>query len=426
MKIRIFLIFCLSFLVVACGPRQRQDFIWNDISPRAIEETGEVYKVRAAVFLPFSGKSRTIGNAFRNAAMMALQEQDNSVLELLFFDTKGTDVGTRMAWEEARYQNPDIVIGPITATEVATIADESPNAPVLSFTTDNTVLEGHIYTLGILIPNQIDYLVRHMCQNNQRKIAVIGPENKTGEIVMNHLMQVVNRCPDMTVDKIALYTPETTNFNETVLKIVPKPIDPKKKNLTEEEKILLETPIEERIDFDALLVYEDGVKLQQVISLLAYYDVTPKVVPIYGLANWQSSRDKTLVNSYFPTTPTERSDLFTKRYTQIFGAPPPRISSLAYDAVSLIAHLAKHKALTTGNLTQEKGFNGVNGRFRLLSDGTNERLLEIRQFQPGLRQKIIDPVPDTFLDKESYFVEPEPDLAETEFFFGSTDNTSLE
>ena len=197
-------------------------------------------------------------------------------------------------------------------------------------------------------------------------------------------------------------------------------------DLTEEEKILLETPMEERIDFDALFVYEDGVKLQQVISLLAYYDVTPKVVPFYGLANWQSSRDKGLVGGYFTATPTDRLDVFTRRYQKTFGAKPPRISSLAYDAVSLVAHLAQHQALTTGNLLQEKGFNGVNGRFRINSDGTNDRLLEVRQFQPGLRQQIIVPVPETFLDKESYFVEPEPDLPETEFFFTPTDNTPLE
>lgn len=426
MKIRIFLIFCLSFLAVSCGMRQDGDFIWNNISPRLEEEQTPEQKVRAAMLLPLTGKSQKIAESFRNGAMMALQEQDNNILELLFFDTQGTTEGTATAWQEARFQYPDIIIGPITATEVESLADEAPSSPVLSFTTDNTVLENNIYTLGVLIPNQIDYLVQHMCQNGQKKVAVIGPENKTGEIVMNHLMKTIERCPDMTVDKIALYPDDTTNFNPIVLKIVPKPIDPKKKNLTEEEKILLETPIEERIDFDALFIYEDGVKLQQVISLLAYYDVTPKVIPVYGLANWQSSRDKSLVGSYFTTTPTDRLDVFTRRYQKTFGEKPPRISSLAYDAVSLVAHLAKHQALTKGNMLQEKGFNGVNGRFRINSDGTNDRLLEVRQFQPGLRQQIIVPVSDTFLDKESYFVEPEPDLPETEFFFTPTDNMPLE
>jgi hypothetical protein len=226
----------------------------------------------------------------------------------------------------------------------------------------------------------------------------------------------------MTADKIALYEPETTNFIPPVLKIVPKPIDPKKKDLTPEEKILMETPIEERIDFDALFIYEDGVKLQQIISLLAYYDVTPKVIPFYGLANWQSLRDKGLINAYFTATPSDRANIFSKRYTQIFTEKPPRISSLAYDAVSLVAHLTKHNALTTGNLTQKEGFNGVNGRFRLNEDGTNDRLLEIRQFQPGLRQQIIIPVPDTFPDKETPFAEPIPEVQETEFFFTPSDN----
>ena len=421
MKIRIFLIFCLSFLVVACGLQQKRDFIWDYISPRPKEEA-QSPKIRAAMLLPFSGKSKPFAEAFRNGGMMALQEQNNDTIELLFFDTKGTPDGTVSAWREARMQYPDIVIGPITSAEVEALSGESLTVPILSFTTDNTVLESDIYTLGILIPNQIDYLVKHMCLNGQKKIAVIGPENKTGEIVMNHLIKTMERCPDMTADKIALYKPETTNFNPPVLKIVPKPIDPKKKDLTEEEKILLETPIEERIDFDALFIYEDGVKLQQIISLLAYYDVTPKVIPFYGLANWQSLRDKGLVNAYFTATPSDRANVFSKRYLQIFTEKPPRISSLAYDAVSLVAHLAKHNALTTGNLIQEEGFNGVNGRFRLNEDGTNDRLLEIRQFQSGLRQKVIEPIPDTFPDKETPFAEPVPEVLETEFFFTPSDN----
>ena len=136
MKIRIFLIFCLSFLVVACGLQQKRDFIWDDISPRPKEEA-QSPKIRAAMLLPFSGKSKPFAEAFRNGGMMALQEQNNDTIELLFFDTKGTPDGTVSAWREARMQYPDIVIGPITSAEVEALSGESLTVPVLSFTTES-------------------------------------------------------------------------------------------------------------------------------------------------------------------------------------------------------------------------------------------------------------------------------------------------
>ena len=409
MKLKMILFFCLGLLLVGCQSHRAERFPWFVAQPKSTG-TQTQQSVRAAVLLPLSGKSASLGEAFRNSGMMALQEQKNSPLELMFFDTKGTADGTTEAWYNARAQYPDIIIGPVFAAELQALKSESPHIPVLSFTTDHSLMNRDVYSMGILIPNQVERLVQHMCEAGQNRVAVIGPEDKTGELTMNVLSDTVTRCPGMTVDKVSLYAPDTTNFNQAVLKIVPKPVDTRKKELTEEEQKILKTPIEERLEFDALFIFEDGIKLQQITSLLAYYDVTPKVVPFYGLANWQTAKDRGLIGGYFSATNPEKANRFNARYQSIFGSKPPRIASLGYDAVSLVATLARHKALTRDNLIQDQGFNGVNGRFRLTDDGMNERLLTIYQIGPGLRMIPISPEPEHFTDFYSSFQPPvQPD-----------------
>ena len=393
MKLKNLIIISFTCLCIwGCHSRPTEYIPWESVPT---EQMGRK-SVRAAVLLPLSGKSAAIGEAFQNSSMMALQEQQGSPLELMFYDTKGTAEGTTNAWQLAKRQHPDVVIGPVFAPEVKALKVESPDVAVLSFTTDSSLMESGVYTLGVLIPNQIERLVSFMCEAGQRKIAVMGPEDKTAELTMNTLSEAVQACPGMSLKHVALYAPETSDFRETISKIIPTLVDPRKTKLTERERKILDTPIEERLDFDALLIFENGIRLQQLTSLLAYYDVSPKVVPFYGLANWQEIRDRGLIGGYFAATPVARSEFFNNRYRDLFGAYPPRIAALAYDAVSLVAVLADRNALTAHNLVSPTGFNGVNGRFRFKSNGLNERLLDVYQITPSLKSGTISPAPDTF------------------------------
>jgi len=411
MKLKIILTFCLCFALWGCQGQFGEKFLWSSQKESGTGET-EQKTVRAAVLLPLSGKSAKVGEAFQNSAMMALQEQSQSPMELMFFDTLGTAEGASTAWKNAKGQRPDVVIGPIFADEVRALKDESPSVPVLSFTTDSTLMEESVYSMGVLIPSQIERLVQFMCEAGQKKIGVLGPEDKTGELTMNVLSETVQRCPGIEVVKVSLYEPNTTNFTPAVLKMVPKQIDPKKGELTEEEELELAKPMAERLAFDSLFIFEDGIKLQQLISLLAYYDVTPAVVPFYGLANWQSVKERALTGGYFTATPMDRAQKFNVRYQSTFGQVPPRISSLAYDAVSLVAFLAERGRFDTMSLIQDEGFNGVNGRFRLRSNGTNERLLEVFQFKTGRRFEQVSPVPEAFMDPDTSFKVPAPVVEE--------------
>lgn len=348
---------------------------------------------KMAMLVPLSGASAQMGEDLKRAGMMAQFDKSETGSAVMFYDTKGTAQGAVDAYQEALKEKPDLIIGPVFSGEVAAVKRQNPNVPVLSFTSDGDAVGDGVYTLALMIPQQVKRIVSYACESGQRKLAVLGPENKVGELVMNTLATEVTKCPGMEIHKVSLYSPKTVNFDPAILKIIPKPIDPKKENLTDEEQAILNTPIAERVDFDSLFVFEEGIKLQQVMSLLSYYDVTPRALPMYGLSSWQSTTDKAFIGGYFPAMPMKSRQDFDAKYRQNFGSKPTSLASLAYDGVSLGTLLASVGVINDSMITQPAGFVGVDGRIRLEQDGTNTRLLDMMRITGRGRFQVVSSAP---------------------------------
>ena len=351
-----------------------------------------------SVLLPLSGTWATTGEAFQNATLLALDEHPLAPVRLLFFDTKSTAEGTQNAYEWAVSQNSNLILGPIFADEFKALPSPSlMNQPVLGFTSDNTLLNGDRASMAVLIPAQIHEIVSQNCLSGKRQMAVIGPEGKTGEIVMNALEEALPKYPGMTLEKYALYDANKPDMSEEIQKILPPFINPKKKNLTEKEKALLATPMEERLSFDSLLMFEDGTKLTQVMSILAFYDVSPAVIPIYALASAKSVKDRSLNGLLMADLPADT--LFTQKYKKVFEKAPPRLASLAYDAVGWIAREAEKGPVSLSTLRKSDDYQGVDGLVRLNSDGTNKRGLRlVRKTSRGVTEVV--PAPSTLTDND--------------------------
>ena len=73
---------------------------------------------------------------------------------------------------------------------------------------------------------------------------------------------------------------------------------------------------------------------------------------------------------------------FSARYRQRFNQDPVRTATLAYDAVALVAALVKTQPdpqvrFSPQVLTNPSGFTGIDGLFRFLPNGTNQRGLAV-------------------------------------------------
>jgi len=101
---------------------------------------------------------------------------------------------------------------------------------------------------------------------------------------------------------------------------------------------------------------------------------------------------------WFALPDPNRSAAFRSRYQAAYGASPHPIGALAYDGVAAIGALVSQRgsnALTGAALTQNAGFQGASGVFRLRPDGTNERGLAVATIQN--RQVVqLSPAPQSF------------------------------
>ncbi len=339
-------------------------------------------KTKTAVFLPLSGDSAALGDAFRNAILMAqLDRSTDEVTEVDFYDTKGTPQGAEEAYLKAKKNDADIILGPVFSSSVTAIKNLDPDIPVLSFTSDTSALGNNVYSMALLIEEQIKRIVKFACEKGQFRIALLGPNDKTGAMVLKSFEEAITYCPGMQLSHISLYDSQNPDLMAAVQKIAPPLIDLKDKELTEEEKELAQNPTADRIEFDALFVFEQGVKLQQLISLLSYYDVTPNLVAFYGLATLRGQGSRELAGAYFADLPQNHLNIYQKNYQEAFFTKPISVSALGYDGISLISHLSQKDMLNKKALLSEDGFVGLNGRFRFNKDGTNDRLLEMFQIR---------------------------------------------
>ncbi len=130
--------------------------------------------------------------------------------------------------------------------------------------------------------------------------------------------------------------------------------------------------------------------------------IDPATVKYIGLTRWdipfQTLSLPGVQGGWFALPDPGLNAQFQSRFTAAYGEQPHAIAGLAYDGIAAIGALAKSgrpDALSRASLTQPSGFAGVNGVFRLRSDGTNERGLAVAQIRNG-QVFIVDLAPRSF------------------------------
>ena len=158
---------------------------------------------------------------------------------------------------------------------------------------------------------------------------------------------------------------------------------------------------------DALFLPAGREELPDLAPKLEAAGLSGGSVQFIGTGQWDYpgiGNEKALVGGWYPAPDPKGWSTFVESYAKTYGSSPPRIASLGYDAVSLAVSLASNppgQRYTTAQLTRPSGFSGVDGLFRLLSDGTCERglaILEVRADGPA----VIDPAPRSFATASPY------------------------
>jgi branched-chain amino acid transport system substrate-binding protein len=105
-----------------------------------------------------------------------------------------------------------------------------------------------------------------------------------------------------------------------------------------------------------------------------------------------------LQGAWYSTPDNTGFAAFAKRYRAKYNSDPPRLATLSYDAVSLVAALAhaqNAQRFKPAVLANASGFNGADGVFRFRANGMNERGLAVVQIGNG-GVEVISPAPKSF------------------------------
>ena len=141
--------------------------------------------------------------------------------------------------------------------------------------------------------------------------------------------------------------------------------------------------------------------LRSLGPILAVNKVESRKVKFIGTGLWDDpavASEPSLHGGWYAVPPQEQRLNFITRYQQLYGSKPPRIASLAYDAIALSATLAPGspgRRYTRATIGDPNGFAGIDGIFRFRSDGMTERGLAVMEVTAA-GQTVISPASSTF------------------------------
>ncbi len=349
--------------------------------------TGEVLgtgPIRVAMLLPLTatGNAGVLGGQLRNAAALALRDFAAPTVSIMIKDTGGTPEGARLAATEALSQGAELILGPVFAAEVTAVAAiaRPSRVPVIAFSSDLSVSSPGVYLLSFLPRSDIDRIIQYSISQGRRSFGALLPQSGYGTVAEAALMEAVSRYGGrvVAIERYALDRLAMQTHAEAMAEIAKSG------------------------QIDTLLMPDGGDAAPFMAQILSSKRVSTSEIKYVGSGQWNNdprfTAESTLVGSWFPAPDDTGFENFANRYAASFGGRPVRNASLGYDAASLAAGLASRfgeQRFAPQTLTQSSGFAGVDGVFRLMPDGSNQRSLAIYEvIQGGTR--LLDPAPGTF------------------------------
>ena len=356
---------------------------------------------KVGLLLPLSGRNQALGQSMLDAAQLALFDVEDAGIVLLPRDTEGPK-GAAGAAQDAIDNGAQILLGPIFADAIRAAGPVARQyrIPLVGFSTDRTVAGGGVYILGFTPQQQVERIVRYSIDQGYKRLAALVPESAYGTMVTEALRNAASKYGGTIV--------AIESFQETEAALAPpvQRLAARKITAASAEPPVPGAPPtvqqpEYEYPFDALLIATGGGLLRTLAPMLPYYDIEPDKVKFLGTGLWDDvslKNEPALAGALYAGPSPETGATFSSHFGKIYGATAPRVSSIAYDAVALVAALRRKypdRPFATSALTDPKGFAGIDGVFRFDREGVAERGLAVIRITPS-GMTAVDPAPQEF------------------------------
>lgn len=332
--------------------------------------------VKVALVLPLTqGQGQSaVGASMRNAAELALSEAGAADITILIKDDRSTPDGAREATQSALTDGAEIILGPLFAADVRAAAEVAKPAgkPIIAFSTDLSIASRGVYLLSFLVETYAARIVDYAASQGKKSAAILAPENDYANVA-TAAFQTAAAARGLRVALIERYKAGAV---ATAVGNVAALGD----------------------QIDCLFIPEQAAAMPELSRALTARGVDSRKLQILGTGLWNDARVLSLPalqGAWFATPENSGFIAFSQRYRAKFGAEPARVATLCYDAVSLVAALARTQGARRFSdevLTAPTGFNGADGVFRFLPDGSNQRGLAVVQIGKGATT-VVSPAP---------------------------------
>ncbi len=324
-----------------------------------------------------------LARSLENAARLAMADLNGVTVDLRVYNTAGQPGQAQAMALQAVDEGAQIILGPVFAQEAnaAGVAVAGRGVNVLSFSNNPDIAGGNVFVLGPTFQNTAARLAGYATRNGRGRVMIVHDRNTAGELGRSAIERGVAQSGGSVVG-VGSY-----EFSQNgVVSAAPGIVSTARS--TGANAVFLTADTAGALPLVTQLLRDNGLDTEQMRLIgLTRWDIPAATLALPGVqGGWFALPDPNLYAQY------------QSRYQSAYGEAPHPISGLAYDGIAAIGALSRRGQsgpIASGELTQGAGFVGVNGIFRLRSDGTNDRGLAVAQVRNN-QLVVIDPAPRSF------------------------------
>ncbi|MEQ9675413.1 MAG: penicillin-binding protein activator, partial [Roseovarius indicus] len=276
-----------------------------------------------------------------------------------------------------------IIIGPLHAesANAAALAVAGRGVNVLAFSNNPTIAGGNLFVLGQTFNTTANRLVGYAASQGRDRIMTVYASNLAGRLGRAAIQEAITLNGAVPAGSVSY------EFSQQgVISVLPQIKNTAQQN--DANAIFLTANTAGALPLFSQMLPENGLGQDSIQYIgLARWDTPPQTLELPGVQG-----------GWFALPDPGRSAQFQNRFQSAYGAPPHALSGLAYDGIAAVGALVtggSRNALSKEALTQPAGFQGVNGVFRFLPNGSNERGLAVATIQDK-QVKVLSPAPQGF------------------------------
>lgn len=338
--------------------------------------------VKVALLTPSSASNpgaAALGRSLVNAARLATQDVGDPNLQLAVYDTAGDPATAARVADRAVREGAKIILGPLFGSSTKAIASTAAASGinVISFSTDSTIAGGPIFLSGFLPEKAAIRITGFARAQGYGTLGVFHPRTPYGDIAISGARRAMGN---------SVVT--ATGYERSQDGIPPAARDFAANARSSGAR--------------ALLIAESGQALTYVAELLGSEGLTAERYKFLGLGEWNAKttlESKVLRGGWFPAPDPSAMESFVARYQTAYGAQPPPLAVLGYDAVQIAGQLlSEARAAGSGDpfsgqaIKRPRGFRGAVGPILFDQRGMAERSMAILQVDTG-RFSLVDRAP---------------------------------